>query len=420
MRVDGNRLAVLLAILVLIALGRTVAAGEVQAVQEQGRRAASPANDPLAAWRTGVKVRPVSTKPGRHTIHTYYLTRPESPDGSRVLFYASTTPEGHHGDLVVLERATGKETIIARDVDTEDAHRAACQQWTSGGNRVAYHDVKKGRWSVHVVDLDTLIDRKLVEGRQLCFGRATDDLVPIYGCHWNPGEYRDLELLNAATGEVRTALAIADVEKQYGDWLAKEFGGLPTSIFFPNISPDGKRVFFKMSAPGSDGIANHFMSKNASRRQGLFVYELATKQSMFMREKWGHPAWHPDSARIIEMGNVFFDTSHGGTMIRMPNLPAMPGNHPSVSPGGKLFVMDGEVTNLGGPPGHWGVTVCDVRGSQYEVLHRFDNSRGAKSWRKNHPHPVYSADGQRIYFNVNQGDWTELYVAEATSNTAPQ
>jgi hypothetical protein len=175
-----------------------------------------------------VKIAPVSTAPDRHTIHTYYLTCPESPDGTRVLFFAATDPRGHHGDLIVRERASGKETVIARGIDTEDAHRAACQQWIGGGRRVAYHDVKDGRWTVQVVDLDTLADRKLAEDRQRCFGPETGDVVPI------------------------SALTIADVERRHGEWLAKGFAGKPASIFFPNISPDGRRVHFKMSAPGSD------------------------------------------------------------------------------------------------------------------------------------------------------------------------
>lgn len=370
--------------------------------------------DPLVPWRSGVTVRPVSEQPGRHTIHTYYLTSPESPDGTRVLFYVSTSADGHHGDLVVRDRRTGQETIVARDLDTEDAHRAACQQWTSGGRRIAYHDVKGGRWRVHVVDLDTLENRTLAVDRQLCFGRAVDDLLPLYGCHWNPGEHRDLELVDVSTGQLRTALTIRDVERQYGDYLTSQFGGRPTSIFFPNISPDGKRVFFKMSAPGSAGAENNFRSRNASDRQGLFVYDLASRQPVFMFPKWGHPAWHPDSRRIIEMGNLSFDLDNGGRMIRMPNLPAMRGNHPSVSPAGNLFVKDGVLDEkLGGMGGEWGIVVCDVRGDEFQLLHRFDNSQGARSWRKNHPHPIFSPDGQRIYFNVNDGPWTRLFVAEA-------
>jgi Tol biopolymer transport system component len=371
--------------------------------------------EPIAPWRSGVKVHPLTSQAGRHTIHTYYLTCPENPDGTRVLFFASTTPEGEHGDLVVLDRQTGNEQVIARGIDTEDAHRAACQQWISGGKRVAYHDVKDGRWSVHVVDLDTLADRKLAEDRQLCFGRAVDDLLPIYGCHWKPGEHRDLELLDAATGEIRTVLTIAEVEREHGAWLAKEFGGMPTSIFFPNISPDGQRVFFKMAAAGRDGAANIFKSENASHRQGLLVYELATRRPLFMAEKWAHPAWDAGSRRIIERGHFFYDLDDGGNVVRMPDLPAM-SNHPSVSPDGKLFVTDGLVDTVGGPAGRWGIAVGDTRGGQFQVLHRFVNSKGATTWRKNHPHPIFSGDGKRIYFNVNETNWTQLYVAEANIN----
>jgi len=372
------------------------------------------AAEPMAPWLAAVKVHPVSNQPGRHTIHAYYLTCPESPDGTRLLYFASSTPEGEHGDLVVLDRRTGQEQVIARDIDAEDAHRAACQQWISGGRRVAYHDVKDGRWSVHVVDLETLADRKLAEDRQLCFGRAVDDALPIYGCHWKPGSHRDLELLDAATGEIRAALPVAEVERTYGAWLAREFGGTPTSIFFPNISPDGKRVFFKMAAAGRDGAANLFKSPQASHRQGLLVYDLATRQPLFMAEKWAHPAWDADSRRIIERGHFFYDLQQAGKVVPMPNLPAMT-NHPSVAPDGKLFVTDGLVDAVGGPQGHWGIAVGDTRGGQFQVLHRFNNSKGATTWRKNHPHPIFSRDGRRIYFNVNETNWTQLYVAEATA-----
>lgn len=68
---------------------------------------------------------------------------------------------------------------------------------------------------------------------------------------------------------------------------------------------------------------------------------------------------------------------------------------------------------VGGPAGQWGIAVGDTRGEQFQVLHRFSNARGATTWRKNHPHPIFSAGGQRIYFNVNETNWTQLYIAEA-------
>lgn len=370
-----------------------------------------PADDPLAAWRISLTVRPLTTQPGRHTIHTYYLTCPESPDsgGSRVLFYTSTVPSGEHGDLVVLDRATGKETVIARDIHTEDAHRAACASWTCNGQRVAYHDVKNDRWSVHIVDLATGKDMIAATDHQVCFGNPTGDLVPVYGPHWKPGDHRGLEFLNARTGEVKQVLPITVVEQKYGDWLATEFAGKPTSVFFPNISPDGTRVFWKMAAPGT---SEDYKSKAASHRQGLVVYDLKNQQFLFQRNTWGHPGWSADSKKIIEVGNIYFDLEKHGEMVRMPDLPRLGGCHPAFSPDGKLFVQDGPLGPLEKTKGEWGVIVCDVRGGQYVVLKRFDNSKGAKTWRKNHPHPIFSPDGKRIYFNVNEGDWTQLHVAE--------
>jgi hypothetical protein len=367
--------------------------------------------DPLAAWRKDVRVQPISDRPGRHTIHSYYVCNPESPDGQKIVYYSSTVPSGHLGDVCVLDRLTGKETVLAKNVNVEDAHRAACQQWTCGGKQVAFHDVRDGRWLVATVDVASGKERVLIQDRQLAFGQGKGDLLPVYGCHWNPGEHRDLELLNATTGEVRTVLTADAIKQAYDPWLQKEFSEKPISIFFPVLSPDFNRVFFKIAA-GSGG--NDFRSKAASHRQGLLFFDIQQDRLLSMREKWGHPAWHPDSRQVIEVGNLLID-SNDGKVNRIPEEPVLRGCHLAVSPDGKLFVTDGMLDTLGGKPGEWGVVVCDIRGKKYEIVHRFDNTHGAKSWRTNHPHPSFSADGRRIYFNVNSGDWTQLYVAEVNS-----
>ncbi|MDX1948794.1 MAG: hypothetical protein SFU86_25625 [Pirellulaceae bacterium] len=365
-------------------------------------------SDPLAPWRSNVKIRPVSSAAGRHSIHSYYVKSPESPDGKSVLFYVSTAANGQVGDIVVQDRQTGAERIVARGVHTEDAHRAACQQWISGGRRVAFHDMRDGQWLIAVVDLDTGKERILARDHQLGFGEPTGEQLPIYGCHWNPRVHRDLEFVHAETGELRKIATAAEVEKFQPAWIAEEFSGKPISIFFPVISPDGRKVFFKIAA-GAGG--DNYQSKAASHRQGIFAYDLDKQRLVFFRGKWGHPAWHPDSQRISEMGNLLFDTADG-SYKKIANLPTLRGCHPSISPDGKLQAQDGYLGDLDPTPNQWGVIVCDTRGDHFQVLHRFDNSQGAKSWRKNHPHPVFSADGRRLYFNVNSGEFTQLFVAE--------
>ncbi|MBI3876994.1 MAG: PD40 domain-containing protein [Verrucomicrobia bacterium] len=366
-------------------------------------------DDPVAAWEKDVRIAPVSATPGRHTTHSYYVANPESPDGKHVLFFASTHPAAHVGSVVMLDRATGRETVLAENVHTEDAHRAACQQWLSGGRRVAFHEVVGKRWHVVAVDTATLAKTVVAEDHQVGFGRPDGDLLPLYGCHWNPGPFRDLELWDATTGKLRTAAKISEVEAKYGEWLQKEFAGKPVSIFFPVLSPDLKRVFFKIAA-GNGG--DDFMSKNASQRQGTVCYDFAKAACVWQRNQWGHPAWHPDSRHIFEVGNTLFDTDAPGTYTRLKDVPSPRGTHPSVSPDGVLMVTDGLSATLGGKTNEWGIVVGDMSGGKWALVHSFDQSKGANSWRRSHPHPVFSADGKRIYYNVNDGEFTRLFVAE--------
>jgi len=146
----------------------------------------------------------------------------------------------------------------------------------------------------------------------------------------------------------------------------------------------------------------------------LICYDLKKSAFLSMREKWGHPAWHPNSREILEVAGQVID-SYSGKVQRIPEYTGLRGEHPSFSPDGSLFtadaLADGEPFN--GSKGSWAVIVGDVRTGKTVKLHQFDNSKGARSWRVSHPHPVFSPDGKRIYFNVSDGEWTWLYVAEA-------
>ncbi len=356
----------------------------------------------LAPWREGVKVSAVCPEEV-HSIHSYFVSSPESPDGRRLLFYASKDADGHEGEVRILERSTGATRVLARDIGTEDAHRAACQQWVSGGRRAVFHALRSGRWEVVCVDVDTARERVLARDRLVGWGRPDGDVVPLYGPHWNPGEHRDLELLNVETGTLETALTAEALKRHYGEWVPRRFAERSVSIFFPILSPDLGRVMFKVATPaGGD-----FRSGKASQREGLFFYDLKGGRFLSMRESWGHPAWHPDSRAVINMGPILID-SDTGKAERVPGFPAFPGSHPSFSPDGKLFTTDATVE----PKGSWAVVVGDLATGEHVILHRFDNTKGARSWRRSHPHPAFSLDGRRIYFNVSSDDWTRLHVAE--------
>lgn len=367
-------------------------------------------SDALAPWKTNVKVAPVAGD-DHHSIHAYFNTSPESPDGRWILYYASTSVDGHDGEIRIRERATGKETVLARDVSCEDAHRAACQQWVSGGKRVVFHNVlKSGEWVVKCIELSTGKERLLARGRQLGFGQPTGDLVPIYGLHWKPGEHRGIELLNVATGKIEpTALTPELLRKVCPDFVKKTAGEKPFSLFFPILSPDLNRIIFKIAMPaGGD-----FRSKLASVRTGLFIYDLKNANFLHQQDAWGHPAWHPNSRDFINMKGILTD-AETRNVTKIPIYPIHSGDHPSFSPDGKLYTSDTTADRepYKGAKGSWAVVVGDVRTGEHVVIRQFDNSKGARSWRVSHPHPSFSPDGRRLYFNVSDGQWTRLYVAE--------
>jgi hypothetical protein len=360
---------------------------------------------PLKPWTRGVKLSPVLKDADCHSFHTYFNTSPESPDGRWVLLFTSTDPRGQKGEVALVERATGALTVLARDVTTEDAHRVAYQQWLSGGRRVVYQDLRDGQWVIVAVDIQTREAKVLAKDRQVAFGTPKGDLVPIYGPHWNPGKHRDLELLNVATGEIRTVLTAEAVKKAYPEWVAKEYGERPISIFFPLLSPDGERVIFKIATPLDGG----FQTKRDSQRDGLICYDLHRAKFLWMQKHWYHPAWNPAGRGLINIGPVLVD-DETGTITKLKGFPAFPGSHPSLAPDGRLFTTDAIPDPATATV--WSVVVGDTATGEHQTIHRFENGRGAASWRRSHPHPSFSPDGKRLYFNVSSDRWTRLFVAQ--------
>ena len=365
------------------------------------------AADELAAWKSGVKLAPVAAEPGRHTIHSYYVSCPESPDGQWVLFFSSTALDSHLGEVRIRHRTSGDEKVLAKDVSVEDAHRVACQQWLSGGKRVAYHDLRDDESSVVLVDVATGEKKIIAPGRQVGWGQPTADLLPVYAPHWNPRGNRDVQILNVVSGETVATIKADDIRAKFPEAVMKEFADKPISIYFPVLSPDLTKVFYKLATP----LGGAVRSKQASHRQCLGWYDLKQSKFEHLLPKWGHPAWHPDSRQIIEIATNLISTDTA-VSVRVPNVPGFSGSHPSVSPSGNLFITDWAMEKRSGVSGEWGIVVGDIKTGEHVVIHKFAHNQGARSWRRSHPHPHFSADGKRIYYNVADGPWNRLFVAE--------
>jgi len=353
----------------------------------------------------------VSSSPG-HSIHAYYLSCPESPDGIWILYFHSETAAAHTGELRIQHRLTGAVRTLASIQATEDAHRVACQQWVAGGEYVVFHDCRDGEWGVWSVEVISGKQRRLAGNCLVGWCQPQADLVPVYGPHWLSGGPTDVQLLDVRSGRSQGTIPMESLTATYAREIAADpdFAGHELSLFFPVLSPDLQRVFLKVASPRSAD----FRSPGASVRKWLVGYDLTEKRFLFRRDGWGHPFWHPDSRRILQVGNLLIDSATGNSE-RIPNLPDFPGSHPALTATGDFFATDVLLNRFeGGAAGSWGVVVGDLAG-HYQVLQRFDHSRGASSWRKPHPHPAFSRDGRRLYFNVSASAWTQLHVVDCTA-----
>ncbi len=220
--------------------------------------------------------------------------------------------------------------------------------------------------------------------------------------------YYFMEPRKMIAGEVTTPVTAEQTAAEYGDWIDQKLGSRELTIFFPVVSPDESKVFFKPCIPGG---GDSYKGMSVSKRDGKAIYDLANRKFIRLVEQWGHPSWTPDSTGIFEKSNFVLEVESGKTLPRY--APSCFSDHPTVSPDGSVFVTDADVTKRPfGKPGHWAIGIGSTTKDEFVIVDLFDNTKGATSWRHNHPHPAFSADGKRVYYNVNDGPWTRLTVAE--------
>jgi hypothetical protein len=352
----------------------------------------------------------VATLPA-HVLHSYFNFSPESPDGRWVLAFVSPQPDAHVGDLCLFARNGSEQRVLARGLEVEDSHRQACQQFIDRGRAVAFHHCSGGQWLVESVEIDSGQRRVLAQRRQLGFNRPDVPHLLTMPLHWESGGPSDGDLhVIDGEGRVLQAVPLEAIRPHAARLLERpDLLHVPAALAFPLLSPDGARLACKLSLPAG----TEMRSMQASQRQGLFVYDLAARQVRGCASHWGHPAWHPDSRRLVTAlnGRLQWCDSDTGELTPWLDTPEFPGSHPSFCPHGRRLVTD--TVRLEDDRQRWDVAWLDLESGAVETLfsQRWQ-SPATTSWRPAHPHAVFSPDGRRIYFNAMHEGWMRLCVAE--------
>jgi Tol biopolymer transport system component len=186
-----------------------------------------------------------------------------------------------------------------------------------------------------------------------------------------------------------------------------------------NFNPDN--LFFKHTKWSYDGKHFMFVFTNGSwpppeDEDRVFSVMLADADGSNVRhltDKLGHPFWHPESSSVWGVRippdlwspewYLVSNPLNGDpeTRIHMDLF----GNHALINPDGKFVAAD---VMHGPPETGTGMFLMDLETEEWRWLARFDIPDMAI-----HPHPAWSRDGRRVYFNVlEEEDQPALYVVD--------
>jgi len=263
-----------------------------------------------------------------------------------------------------------------------------------------------GEWVVAVVDVEDRRGTRAREEPAEFLGRPDADVVPLYGPHWNPGEHRDLELVNVESGEIRTVLT-NEASREISGVDRQDVRRAADVDFLSRPQSDGRRCSSRWprreTAIRAAKAPAGGRARSATARGPALLFLIAVGPSVVASRL-------EDDRRDAEPADP-----HGvGAVERLPVCPtAAPAILPrapterSWSPTARWSVSAGPETT-----GH---RVMDIRGNDHVIIHKFDNSHGAASWRSRTA-PGVQRRRRRIYFNVSSGPWTSFTSPNAAAS----
>jgi hypothetical protein len=337
-------------------------------------------------------------------MHAYYDICPESPDGAGLIWFEFDGPVPGSGEVVLGDREGGHRRVLDRGVLGIGHVGGFCT--FVAANHVSWTARGQGDPVTRIQALDTGEHRDL-EGalRQTCletgyaFLQARDTAD-------NPHGLAQAVRIVEALGSGRTLLefGVAEAAKVCPD-------GVPPleQLQLQNTkwTPDGQRFLVVFT---NEAYARQNPQSNAPRFKCILVGELSRKLT-FLASFGHHPAWLPDGSGVYSYDRqgeatqaLALDRPGQARVVLHPDLP---GTHPTFHPTrpwlvSDIFVQDGESVEIAlWRTDTWAKTVL----ARYPHT-RFHHQDGF------HPHPVFSRDGRRLYFNGMDGGPCGLWALD--------
>ena len=381
----------------------------------------------------------VKVSSGR-VIHRFFDTSPLSPSGRYLALFrfpqeVRSPKPGEVGDVILVDRQTGKERVVAQSRGFE-MQMGANVQWGNTDEALYFNDVDTTDWTAFAVKLNPLTGKsRRMQGTIFMASNDGTKLASynLLASRWaqvgygvvvpdakaprniGPVATDGIDITDTQTGAVQRIVSIKDIyEKTVPSIAIPNPQDYEYYCFQVKWNPQGTRLLTTVQwSPKGGGPRNRIVV--TMRPDGSDLHTAITA------DQWGkgghHINWVPDGEHLSMNLNVdgkpgleIITVKYDGTDMKTVFTPGS--GHPSFNPlGGPLMVTDAYPGELGTTEGTIPIRLMNTQTGQEEAIVNIFVSKAEGEFRID-AHPVWDPSGRYVIFNGFQNGTRNVFIAD--------
>jgi hypothetical protein len=383
---------------------------------------------------------PVAKVSSGRVIHRFFDTSPLSPSGRYLALFRFpqeiTSPKpGEVGEVILVDRQTGKEKVVAQSRGWE-MQLGANVQWGNTDEALYFNDVDTTNWTAFAVQLNPLTGKSRRMGGTVFMASADGTKLASYNLltsRWaqvgygvvvpdakaphtiGPVATDGIDITDTRTGAVKRIVTIKDIyEKTVPSISIANPQDYEYYCFQVKWNPQGTRLLTTVQwAPRTGGDRRR--SVITMRPDGSDIRTAITPDQW---AKGGHHInWTPDGEHLSMNLNVdgkpgleIITVKYDGSDLKTVFSPGS--GHPSLNPGGgPLMVTDAYPGELGTTDGTVPIRLMNVQTGQEEAIINIFLSKAGGEFRID-AHPAWDRSGRYVIFNGFLNGTRNVFLAD--------